>query len=71
MGVKFDSELQRFVFDSGHDEGDDIVSLTGHGYQVEAFGKCFYYGYEFGDDVDGNVRSAFIHYVKCCVRWNW
>lgn len=64
MGVKFDSELQRFVFDFGHDEGDDIVSLTGHGYQVEAFGKCFYYGYEFGDDVDGNVRSAFIHYVK-------
>ena len=26
--------------------------------------KCFYYGYEFSDQVDGNVRSAFIKYVK-------
>ena len=64
MGVKFDDKLQRFVFDFGNDEGGDIVSLTGNGYQVEAFGKCFYYGYEFGDDVDGNVRTAFIRYVK-------
>ena len=31
---------------------------------MEAFGRCFYYGYEFGDDVDGSVRSAFIKYVK-------
>ncbi|MCR5645008.1 MAG: hypothetical protein K6F96_01280 [Bacteroidales bacterium] len=68
MGVKFDNELQRFVFDFGNDEGGDIVSLTGNGYQVEAFGKCFYYGYEFGDDVDGNVRTAFIRYVKFSER---
>lgn len=64
MGVKFDSELQRFVFDFEHDSGGDVVSLTGNGYQVEAFGKCFYYGYEFGDDVESNVRTAFIRYVK-------
>ena len=51
MGVRFDSEQQRFVFDFEHDGQGDIVSLTGEGYQVEAFGKCFYYGYEFGDDV--------------------
>ena len=64
MGVRYDSKLQRFVFDFEHDGAEDIVSLTGSGYQVEAFGKCFYYGYEFGEEVDGNVRSAFIHYVK-------
>ena len=64
MGVTFDNKEQRFVFDFEHDGTDDIVSLTGDGYQVEAFGKCFYYGYEFSEQVDGNVRSAFIKHVK-------
>ena len=64
MGITFDNELQRFVFDFEHDGRDDIVSLRGSGYQIEAFGKCFYYGYEFSDQVDGAVRSAFIKYVK-------
>lgn len=64
MGVRYDREKQCFVFDFEHDGAEDIVSLTGDGYQVEAFGKCFYYGYEFGDEVDGSVRSSFINYVK-------
>ena len=64
MGVTFDNEKQQFVFDFEHDGAADIVSLTGNGYQVEAFGQCFYYGYEFSDQVDGSVRSAFIKYVK-------
>ena len=64
MGVTFDNSEERFVFDFEHDGTDDIVSLTGEGYQVEAFGKCFYYGYEFSDQVDSNVRSAFIKHVK-------
>ena len=64
MGVTFDNSEERFVFVFEHDGTDDIVSLTGEGYQVEAFGKCFYYGYEFSDQVDGNVRSAFIKHVK-------
>ena len=68
MGVRYDSKQQCFVFDFEHDGKDDIVRLTGNGYQVEAFGKCFYYGYEFGDEVDGNVRSAFIHRVKFSER---
>ena len=52
------------MFDFEHDGTEDIVSLTGDGYQVEAFGRCFYYGYEFAEQVDGNVRSAFIKHVK-------
>lgn len=64
MGVTFDNKEQRFVFDFEHDGMDDIVSLTGDGYQVEAFGRCFYYGYEFSEQVDGSVRSAFIKHVK-------
>ena len=64
MGITYDKEQGRFVFDFEHDGANDIVSLTGSSYQVEAFGKCFYYGYEFGEAVDGGVRGAFIKYVK-------
>lgn len=28
-----------------------IARLTGNGYQIEVFGKCFYYGYEFADHI--------------------
>lgn len=64
MGITYDSILQRFVFDFEHDGNSNNVSLTGTSYQVEAFGKCFYYGYEFAEQVDGAVRSAFIKHVK-------
>lgn len=64
MGISFDAKENSFVFDFEHDETTDIVTLTGNGYQVEAFGKCFYYGYEFAEEVDGALRSAFIKYLK-------
>jgi len=64
MGINFDKILNRFEFTFDHDDVSDIISITGGGYQVEAFGKCFYYGYEFSDDVDGNIRSQFIKYLK-------
>ena len=68
MGVRFDQDEQRFVFDFEHDGAADIVSLTGDGYEVEAFGRCFYYGYEFSEQTDGAVRTAFIKYVKFSER---
>ena len=68
MGVTFNQKEQQFVFDFEHEGKDDIVSLTGNGFQVEAFGKCFYYGYEFSDQVDGAVRTAFIKHVKFSER---
>jgi hypothetical protein len=68
MGGTFNQKEQQFVFDFEHEGKDDIVSLTGNGYQVEAFGKCFYYGYEFSDQVDGAVRTAFIKHVKFSER---
>ena len=37
MGITFDKEEKKFVFDFEHDGGEDIVSLTGNGYQAEAF----------------------------------
>ena len=64
MGITYNSEEKNFVFNFLHDGKEDIISLTGGGYQVEAFGRCFYYGYEFSEQVDGSVRSAFIKYLK-------
>ena len=64
MGVTFDQEKKEFIFDFKHDGAEDIVSLTGDGYQVTAFGKCFYYGYEFSDQIDSTLRCDFIKYVK-------
>lgn len=64
MGIKYNNEQSRFDFDFQHDGKDDLIHLTGAGYQVQAFGKCFYYGFEFGDDVDGDIRSKFIKYLK-------
>lgn len=64
MGITFDKEQKEFTFDFEHDGTEDIVYLTGNGYQVEAFGKCFYYGYEFTEQVESPVRSAFIKYLK-------
>ena len=62
MGIKFLDEI--FTFDFLHDDNQDIIKLTEDIYQVKAFGKCFYYGYEFSDDVNGNVRTEFIKYLK-------
>ena len=42
MGITYDSLNHQFVFDFEHDETEDTINLTGMGYQVEAFGKCFY-----------------------------
>lgn len=64
MGVTYDSKEQKFTFDFEHDGTADVVTLTGSGYQVEAFGKCFYYGYEFSDSIESHVRGEFIKYVK-------
>ena len=64
MGVRYDEQQDNFVFDFEHDGRNDIIQLTGDGYDVTAFSHCFYYGYEFSDDISGSVRSAFIKHVK-------
>jgi len=64
MGITFDNDRHLFAFDFSCDGHSDIIRLTGNGYQVEAFGKCFYYGYEFEETVDRDVRGAFIKYLK-------
>ena len=60
MGVTYNSEQNQFLFDFEHDGQNDIIRLTGSGYDVTAFSHCFYYGYEFSEEIDGALRSAFI-----------
>lgn len=37
MGITFDIEQQKFQIDFEHDGTSDLITLTGSGYQVEAF----------------------------------
>ena len=60
----YNSEQNQFLFDFEHDGQNAIIRLTGSGYDVTAFSHCFYYGYEFSEEIDGTLRSAFIKYVK-------
>ncbi|MBQ0019429.1 MAG: hypothetical protein KBT39_02795 [Bacteroidales bacterium] len=64
MGITYNIQEEKFDFDFCHDDRKDIIHLVGSGYDVEAFGKCFYYGYEFTDEVEGSLRSEFIKYLK-------
>lgn len=64
MGITFDETQNSFMFDFEHDGQTDVVRLTEDVYHVTAFGKCFYYGYEFSEDTKGSVRTEFIQYLK-------
>ncbi|MBQ9254794.1 MAG: phosphoribosyltransferase [Bacteroidales bacterium] len=64
MGITYQEQQQRFIFDFTKDGIEDVITLTGGGYQVKAFGKCFYYGYEFEKNVESSLRAKFIQYVK-------
>ena len=63
-GVQYDNETNTFTFDFEHDNETDIIKLEHIGKKVNAFGRCFYYGYEFAQDVDSQVRTEFIKSVK-------
>jgi len=64
MGVTFNSEQNQFIFDFEHDGKNDIIELTGCGYDVTAFRHCFYYGYEFSDDIDGFVSVGLTSFLN-------
>lgn len=63
-GVTYNEDDDRFKFDFEVDNGTDIIQLTKVGYKVSAFNHCYYYGYQFTEDVDSASRSAFIHSIK-------
>ena len=63
-GVKYDANSDTFSFNFEKDDETDIIKLTKVGYNVYAFGHCFYYAYEFTDNVSSDKRTAFIHSIK-------
>lgn len=63
-GVSYDEASDTFNFDFEIDNETDIIQLTKVGYKVSAFNHCYYYGYQFTENVDSASRTAFIHSIK-------
>ena len=63
-GVHYEAESDSFVFDFENDHETDIIKLKKVGYKVSAFNHCYYYGYQFENDIDSSKRTNFIHSIK-------
>lgn len=64
-GVRYDDNNDTFIFDFTQDNEHDIVKLTNHGLtQSDTYNKCFYFKYQFENDVDSVLRGRFIEYIK-------
>lgn len=63
-GVTYDANKGNFVFVFSNDEINDSVSLRQSIHQINAFGRCYYYSYEFDPDVDSSIRTQFIKHIK-------
>lgn len=63
-GVSYDEESDTFNFDFENDNETDIIQLKKVGYKVSAFNHCYYYAYQFTENVDSASRTAFIQSIK-------
>lgn len=63
-GVSYDENSDCFSFDFNIDNDSDIIKLRKVGYSVNAFNHCYYYGYQFEDNIDTSKRTRFIHSLK-------
>lgn len=63
-GVSYDETSDSFTFNFVQDNETNIIPLKKKIYQVSAFGHCYYYAYEFSNNVDSKKRTAFIHSLK-------
>ena len=63
-GVRYDENSDMFFFDFENDNETDLIQLKKVGYKVTAFNHCYYYAYEFTENVDSVNRSSFIHSIK-------
>ncbi|MCQ2295773.1 MAG: hypothetical protein MJZ45_00055 [Bacteroidales bacterium] len=64
QGVTYDSLKGEFLFDV--QDGCDTAKLSARQeiHHINAFGRCYYYSYEFFSDVDSSLRTQFIHKIK-------
>lgn len=63
-GVSYDEESDTFNFDFENDNETDIIQLKKVGYKVSAFNHCYYYAYQFTENVGSASRTAFIQSIK-------
>lgn len=63
-GVRYDKESDMFFFDFENDNETDLIQLQKVGYKVSAFNQCYYYAYEFTENIDSASRTSFIHSIK-------
>ena len=63
-GVRYDENSETFIFDFENDNETDLIQLKKVGYKVTAFNYCYYYAYEFTENVDSASRTSFIHSIK-------
>ena len=63
-GVRYDDNSDMFIFDFENDNETDLIQLKKVVYKVTAFNHCYYYAYEFTENVDSASRTSFIHSIK-------
>lgn len=62
--VLYDKEKGTFTFDFGSNNHSNKVELLPETHKIDAFGRCFYYSYEFSPDLDSSIRTQFIRHIK-------
>ena len=67
-GVRYDDKSDMFIFDFENDNETDLIQLKKVVYKVTAFNHCYYYAYEFTENVDSASRTSFIHSHVCPVK---
>ena len=45
-GVHYDKDTNTFTFDFAHDNEIDIIKLEQIDYSIDAFERCYHYGYK-------------------------
>ena len=63
-GISYKNCLDSFEFDFEHDNKTDIIKLTKSISVYKDLGPCTYFGYEFEQDIDRDVKNKIIDYLK-------
>lgn len=64
-GIRKDTSNPHFIIDYQYNYPEDIIHIEEPQlYQSTHHGKVYWFGYKFNDDVSGNDRTEFIHYIK-------
>lgn len=63
-GISYKNCLDSFEFDFEHDNKTDIIKLTKSISVYKDLGPCTYFGYEFEQNIDRDVKKKIIDYLK-------